>query len=209
MTDTLADFDLACTAAALYLYPVKACAGMPVQEIELDASGLAAGDRAWAIVDAEGAVTWQGAHPRLALVQPRIADHRLGLRAPGADEIAVPADGALTPCRVKIWSDLAARHDVFDAADAGDAVAAWLERVVGAPLRLVRLCEAARSRAGNNALHLVFSASVAAVDEFVGDTLTALSQRRRTGATVFGVYARGTAGTRLRMGDAARLVLAF
>ena len=282
MTDTLADFDLACAATALYLYPVKACAGMPVQEIELDASGLAAGDRAWAIVDAEGVVTWQGAHPRLALVQPHIADRRLSLRAPGADEIAVPGDDALTPCQVKIWSDLAARHDVFDAADAGDAVAAWLERVVGAPLRLVRLCEAARSREGNNALHVVFSASVAAVDaqlasaghppadprryrpnivlassagdgvefieeslealewqrgastirlaitapcvrcpvpnvnptsaavdEFVGDTLTALSQRRRAGATVFGVYARGTAGARLCVGDAARMVVAF
>ena len=282
MADTIADFALSCAATALTLYPVKACAAMPVQEIELDASGLAAGDRAWAIVDADGAVTWQGAHPRLALVQPRVTDGRLGLSAPGAGDIAAPADAALAPCRVKIWSDLAARHEVFDAADAGDAVAAWLERAIGAPLRLVRLGEAARSREGNNALHLVFAASVAAVDAqlasgghppadprryranvvlsapagdgvefieeslealewtggasttrleitapcvrcpvpnvnpdsagvdaFVGDTLAALSQRRRPGGTVFGVYARGAAGMRLRVGDTARMVLAF
>jgi uncharacterized protein YcbX len=282
MADTIADFALSCAATALTLYPVKACAGMPVQEIELDASGLAAGDRAWAIVDAEGAVTWQGSYPRLALVLPRVTAARLSLHAAGADAIAVPADAALVPCRVKIWSDLAARHETFDAADAGDAVAAWLERVAGAPLRLVRLSEAARNREGNNALHVVFSASVAAidaqlasaghppadprryranivlsasagegvefieeslealewqggaattrleitapcvrcpvpnvnpdsagVDEFVGDTLTALSQRRRPGGTVFGVYARGAAGTRLRVGDTARMVLAF
>ena len=281
MADNIADIDLACVATALTLYPVKACAGMPVQELQLEAGGLAAGDRAWAIVDAEGAVTWQGAHPRLALVHPHVADGRLGLRASGADEIAVPAAATLAPCQVKIWSDLAARHETFDAADAGDAVAAWLTRFIGAPLRLVRLGEAARRREGSNALHLVFAASVAAVDaaragagrppvdprryranivlaaspgdgvEFieeslaaldwlgsgptrlevtapcvrcpvpnvdpasadvdatVGHTLAALSQGRRPGGTVFGVYARGAAGARLRVGDTARMVLAF
>ena len=282
MADTIADFALACTATALYLYPIKACAAMPVQALALDASGGPAGDRGWAVVDAEGAVTWQGSHPRLALVHPRVAGARLRLHATGEGEFEVPADDALAPRRVRIWSDLAARHDTFDAADAGDAVAAWLERAVGAPLRLVKLGEAARTREGTNALHLVFAASVAAVDTHlatagrppadprryrpnivlsapagegvdfieeslealewlgdatptrleitapcvrcvvpnvdpssagvdaaVGDALTALSQGRRPGATVFGIYARGTAGARLHVGDAARMVLAF
>ena len=279
---TLADFDLACTATALYLYPIKACAGMPVQAIELDAGGWAAGDRGWAIVNDQDEVTWQGAHPRLALVRPHVAGSRLRLGAAGVDDVETPSADDLPPCRVKIWSDLKARHDVFDAADAGDAVAAWLERVVGAPLRLVKLSDAARTREGNNALHLVFSASVAAVDaqlaaqglapadprryrpnivlampaddavEFieeslealewvagdaatrleitapcvrcvvpnvdpasaavddaVGDALARLSQQRRPGGTVFGVYARGAAGARLRLGDTARMALAF
>jgi uncharacterized protein len=282
MADTSADLDLACAATALYLYPVKACAGMPVRELQLDAGGGAAGDRAWAIVDADGAVTWQGSHPRLALVHPRMAGARLSLGAPGVGEITAPADEALAPCRVRIWNDLGARHDSFDAADAGDAVAAWLQRVAGAPLRLVRLGDAARHREGTNALHLVFSPSVAAVDaqlasagrppadprryrpnivlsvpasdgvEFieeslealewpggaaptrleitapcvrcvvpnvdpasagvddaVGDALARLSRQRRPGATVFGVYARGPAGARLRLGDTARMVPAF
>ena len=276
---SLTDFDLACTATALYLYPVKACAAMPVRELVLDAGGRAAGDRGWAIVNDQDEVTWQGAHPRLALVQPRVADGRLHLGAAGADEVAVPA--ALAPCRVKIWSDLEARHVGHDAEDAGAGVAAWLAHVVGAPLRLVRLSDAARTREGNNALHLVFSPSVAAVDaqlaaaglapadprryrpnivlsvpagdgvEFIeeslaalewqgeaatrleitapcircvvpnvdpasarvdesfGDALTRLSQQRRPGATVFGIYARGAAGARLRVGDTARMVLAF
>ena len=279
MTSSLADFDLACAATALYLYPIKACAAMPVREITLDERGGAVGDRGWAIVDAEGAVTWQGAHPRLALVQPVIDGERLRLRAPQAGEIATPAPAALSPCRAKIWNELRARHDSFEAADAGDAVAAWLQRVVGAPLRLVKLEEAAHAREGNNALHLVFAPSVAAVDaqraadglppadplryrpnivlagaldefiedsvasltwngaagstpleitapcircvvpnvdpvsaqvdETVGDALTRLSQQRRPGVTVFGVYARGAAGARLRVGDTARLELAF
>ena len=159
---SISDLALDCTATALYLYPVKACAAMPVRELVLDAGGWAVGDRGWAIVDDQDAVTWQGAHPRLALVQPRVADGRLHLGAGGADEVAVPA--ALTPCRVNIWSDLEARHVGYDAEDAGAAVATWLARVVGAPLRLVRLSDAARTREGNNALHLVFSPSVAAVD---------------------------------------------
>ena len=282
MTDSIADFSLSCAATALYLYPIKACAAMPVQELELDAGGWAIGDRGWAIVDAEGVVTWQGAHPRLALVRPRVADARMNLGAPGVDEIVAPPGDALAPCRVKMWNDLGARHDVFDAADAGDAVAAWLERVVGAPLRLVRLSDAARTREGNNALHLVFSPSIAAVDaqlatagrppadprryrpnivlsasagdgvefieeslealEWLGDnattrlaitapcvrcvapnvdpasadvddavldTLSRMSQQRRPGAAVFGIYARGAAGARLRLGDTVRMTLAF
>ena len=271
---SVADFELSCAAIALHVYPIKACAGVPVRELVLDARGGAAGDRQWAIVDAGGAVTWQGAHPRLALVHPRATPAGLRLGSPGVDEIAV--SDKLAPRRVKIWNDLGARHDTFDAADAGDAVAAWLERVVGAPLRLVRLGEAALAREGTNALHLVFTPSVAAleahwgatdprrfranvvleipdadgnefieesleslewqgeadtrlqvtapcircvvpnvdpasaqVDESFGDALTRLSQQRRPGGTVFGIYARGAAGARLRVGDAARMVPAF
>jgi len=284
MTASIADLDLDCAATGLYLYPIKACAAMPVRELALDARGGAAGDRAWAIVDADGAVTWQGAYPRLALVQPHIAGEALNLRSTGVDQVTAPQVAGLAPCRVKIWNERTVRHDEFDAADAGDAVAAWLERVVGAPLRLVRLGEAALAREGTNALHLVFSASVAAVDdqliaagiapadplryrpnivlsapagdaaiEFIEDSLAALEwgagtaatrleitapcvrcvvpnvdpesarvddavldtlarlsqQRRPGGATVFGVYARGAAGARLRVGDTARMTLAF
>lgn len=279
---TVADFDLACAATALYVHPIKACAALAVDELVLDARGAAVGDREWAVIDAESAVTWQGAHPRLALVHPRYEGAGLRLHADGHDDVATPP--ALAPCRVKIWSDLAAAHEVFDAADAGDAVAAWLSRVAGAPLRLVKLSPDALGRAGNNALHLVFSPSVAAVDgdraaqgrppadprryranivlsmpadgdgvEFieeslealewlqadgvlrlpitapcvrcpvpnvdpvsgevdatVGDTLARLSRARRAdGAVVFGVYARGPAGARLRVGETARMVVAF
>ena len=47
------------------------------------------------------------------------------------------------------------------------------------------------------------------VDDAVGDALARLSQQRRPGGTVFGVYARGAAGARLRLGDTARMALAF
>ena len=278
MADTLADFDLVCRAAALYVYPIKACAGVAVPEIVLDARGGAVGDRGWAIVDAEGAVTWLGSHPRLALVQPAFAGAGLVLSAPADGPVATPA--AMTPREVKIWSDVHGRQETFAAEDAGDAVAAWLQRVTGAPLRLVKLEDAVHTRDGNNALHLVFTPSMAAVqalrpgtaaiderrfrpnivlalpddgnefveeslealawqragdgqtrlevtapcircvvpnvdpasasvDETLLDTLAGLSLQRRPGGTVFGIYARGAAGTRLRVGDVARMVPAF
>jgi len=271
---TIADFDLACAATALFVYPVKACAGVPVQALELGPRGVV-GDRRWAVVDAQGETTWQGAHPRLALVHPRVTPAGLRLESPGVASIDVPADAALVPRRVRMFNDSTAVHDTFDAADAGDAVAAWLEAVTGAPLCLVRLGEAALAREGINALHLVFAPSIAAVqarwgdtdarrfrpnvvlempeaadnefieeslealewgtdglrlditapcircvvpnvdpasarvnDDFL-DTLTQLSQQRRPGATVFGIYARGPAGATLRVGETARMVLAF
>ena len=278
MPEPIADLDLACTAAALFRYPVKACAGEAVDELVLDARGGAVGDRGWAVVDAGGAVTWQGAHPRLALVRPRTRGATLRLEATGLGDVDVPAEAALAPCQVKIWNEVAARQDEFDAGDAGDAVAAWLSETVGAPLRLVKLGEPALAREGTNALHLVFAASMAAVDaalatagggpadprryrpnivlaardgvefleealealawhdgtrlavtapcvrcvvpnvdpasarvdEAVLDTLARLSrQRRADGATIFGIYARGPAGARLRVGDAATMLLAF
>jgi len=279
MADTFADFDLACRAAALYVYPIKACAGVAVDELVLDARGGAVGDRGWAIVDAEGAVTWLGSHPRLALVQPAFEGAGLLLNAPGIAPVATPA--AMAPRQVKIWSDVHRRHEFFAAEDAGDAVAAWLQRVTGAPLRLARLEDAVHARDGHNALHLVFTPSVAAiqarwtpagagpidvrrfrpnivlalpehgnefveeslealawrdgadetrldvtapcircvvpnvdpgsarVDETLLDVLAGLSLQRRPGGTVFGIYARGAAGTRLRVGDVARMLPAF
>jgi hypothetical protein len=251
-----------------------------VPEIVLDARGGAAGDRGWAIADAEGAVTWLGSHPRLALVRPAFAGAGLVLHAPDADAIATPA--VMAPREVKIWSDVHRRHETFAAEDAGDGVAAWLQHVTGAPLRLVKLDDAAHTRDGNNALHLVFTPSVAAVqarwapaaasvidtrrfrpnivlslptdgnefveesiealawqgqggaqthldvtapcircvvpnvdpasarvDESLLDALAGLSLQRRPGGTVFGIYARGAAGARLRAGDVARMVPAF
>ncbi len=284
MTRSIADFSLSCTATALYVYPVKSCAGLPVAELELDERGGAVGDRGWAIVNAQDEVTWQGAFARLALVRPVCKADRLHLEATGFASIEAQQPAGLEPCRIKLWNDVTARHDVFDAADAGPGVAAWLEQVVGAPLRLVRLGEAARLRENNNALHLVFSASVAAVDaqragagrppadprryrpnivlsmpdahdgvEFIEESLEALQwsgseaatrleitapcvrcvmpnvdplsasvdetvldalsqlsrQRRADAATVFGIYARGPVGARLRVGDSARMALAF
>ncbi len=159
-----AHYDLGTVARALFVHPVKACAGVAVEALQLDARGGVAGDREWAIVDERDEVTWQGAHPRLALVHPRFAGAAVVLAAAGHAELATPPASALRPRRIRIWNDATRVHDTFDAADAGDPAARWLAAVTGAPLRLVRLGEQALAREGPAALHLVFVPSMAAVD---------------------------------------------
>jgi uncharacterized protein YcbX len=144
--------------AALYLYPVKGCGALRVPALRIDRWGGAEGDRRWAVVNAGGEVTWQGAWPRLALVQPRIVDGALQLDAPGHGRFVVD-EGQLQPCTFQIWNEPAAKLDRFDGHDAGDAAATWLSAVVGAPLRLVRMGDEAVGRGAANRLHIVSRAS--------------------------------------------------
>lgn len=164
---------------ALHLYPVKACAGMPVDRLVADASGHIAGDREWAIVDAHGEVTWQGAHPRLALVQPACQGDALALSAANQTTLVLPAKGPSTERTVRWWNDgtkLSEEHLVWDA---GDDAAAWLQRVVGAPLRLVRFEQPSWARPGLNPLHLVSTASVDELCAHLGGAVDAAAMTAR------------------------------
>lgn len=126
--------------SALWVYPLKSAAGIPVDALALDALG-AAGDRRWMLVDAAGEAVTGRAHPPLVRIQPAFADGdpdgALRLSAPGVADIrvAVPAGAPVREARV--WDDAVPVHD------AGNAAAAWCSAVVGAPVRLVRLAPVA------------------------------------------------------------------
>jgi hypothetical protein len=149
--------------AAAYVYPIKSCGAMPVDELVFDRWGGAEGDRRWAVVDDSGSVTWQGALPRLALVQPRIAGDGLLLRAPGHEALEV-GDRGLVPCEVGMYNEGARRTDVFAARAAGAAADRWLSAVAGAPVRLVRLGDEAVGRAHAERLHVLTLESAAEID---------------------------------------------
>jgi len=172
------------TIDALYLYPVKGCGALAVDQLLIDAEGGATGDRHWAIVNARGEVTWQGDHPRLALVHPGPVDGALVLTTPGMAPVHIPTEGPLSPVHVTIWNDRERRAEVFDAEDAGQAAAAWLTRVTGALLRLVRLGEAARRRDSVNRLHMTTRASADAVDRHLAEAGDAPADPRRYRANV-------------------------
>jgi uncharacterized protein YcbX len=144
--------------AATYIYPVKACGAMPVAALHIDRWGGAQDDRRWALVNAQGEVTWQGAYPRLVLISPQLTEHELLLEAPGVPALRVQGDG-LAPCSFQIWNEPLARQDRFEGHDAGDAASAWVSAVAGAPLRLVRMGDEAVGRDHANRLHLVSRAS--------------------------------------------------
>lgn len=120
----------------LILYPIKSCAGMPVQEAVVTDAGLFAHgvhDREWMVVSPDGQFLTQREHPRMALVTPRPDGRQLCVSAPGVAQLVLgldAPDGAPVP--VQIWDD------AVMAADCGDAAAAWFSQVLGSPCRLVR-----------------------------------------------------------------------
>ena len=139
--------------AALWIYPVKSCAGVTLPDAVLTDKGLAY-DRAWMVVDAQGEMLTQRELPRMALIQPQLvsqASHvSLVLRAPGMPQLAVPdTPWAHARCHVRVWSE------VVPAFEVGTPASDWLTQFlldspagqahtahIPGPLRLVRFDEA-------------------------------------------------------------------
>lgn len=120
--------------AALFVYPIKSCAGMSVSSVTLDRRGVV-GDRRFMVVDDDGRFLSQRELPKLALIVPRIADGMVTLTASGSPPLTVPIldDG---PRRsVVVW------RDVCDALDQGDDASRWLSAHLGVPCRLVRIAD--------------------------------------------------------------------
>lgn len=157
MTDVLP-----ATVDALYIYPVKACAGQRVPRLKFSDQGPIEGDREWVVVNGDAEVVWQGSHPRLALVHPHAEPGLLYLSGPEGHALTIPnpppPSGA---CQAKIWNDSLQQNETFDGTDAGDAAASLLQQVTGAALRLVRLHTTGRMRDTVNHCHIASASSLA------------------------------------------------
>jgi uncharacterized protein YcbX len=123
--------DLTFSLSALYLHPVKSCAGMAVTEALLVETGLDL-DRAWMVVDPQGEFLSQRDLPRMALIQPTLRHDDLRLRAPGMLALHLSLDRVEAPTRARVWNDWVAAYDM------GDLAAQWFSDFLGRPLRLVR-----------------------------------------------------------------------
>jgi hypothetical protein len=77
------------TLSALYVYPIKSCAGISIDSAELSATGLRH-DRRWMLVDETGDFMSQRAHQRMALISVHLSDERLTVGAPGMPDLEVP-----------------------------------------------------------------------------------------------------------------------
>jgi uncharacterized protein len=150
---------------ALFVYPIKACAGLQVARLDFLDAGQIAGDREWVVVDAQQETVWQGSHPRLALVHPRFEAGYLVLSVPGEPDVVVPTPVPSSVCEVRIWNDFAKTLETFTGLDAGHAAADLLQRVTGETLRLVRLGEQAVARVSVNPVHLVSQLSLSELNE--------------------------------------------
>ena len=129
--------DVTGTIGALWIFPVKSCAGIAVRESRLLPTGLE-WDRAWMVVDAQGQFVTQRDVPHMVLVQPQI-DAQAGLLRlsyPGLPALnvplALPFMSAASQLPVQVWNS----H--LPAWDAGDDAAQWFTQALGRDCRLVR-----------------------------------------------------------------------
>ncbi|TFZ03641.1 MOSC domain-containing protein [Ramlibacter humi] len=127
----MSDAQLSARIARLFVYPVKSCAGVELTEAVLTDTGLDL-DRAWMVVDAEGAFVTQRELPRMALVKVQLKHHEVVLRAPGMLALHLAVDAVEAPARVRVWKDEVPAYDM------GDVAAQWFTDFLGRRLRLVR-----------------------------------------------------------------------
>lgn len=118
--------------SALYVHPVKSCAGLRVDEVTLDAMGVI-GDRRFMLVDASGSFLTQRTDARLALVRVARSDGGgvvLTHAGRAALTVEVPSEGER---EATVWGDRVRVRDC------GDAAADWLSSLLGTPVRLVHM----------------------------------------------------------------------
>jgi uncharacterized protein YcbX len=117
--------------ARLFVYPVKSCAGVELQEALLTETGFDL-DRAWMVVDGEGGFVSQRELPRMALIRVQLKHYEVILRAPGMLALHLSIDAVEQPVRVRVWRDEVGAYDM------GDVAAQWFSDFLGRKLRLVR-----------------------------------------------------------------------
>ena len=123
--------DLSAVVSRLYVYPVKSCAGVQVQEALLLDTGLEF-DRAWMVVDGSGNFLSQRVLPRMALVKPQLKHFEMVLRAPGMLALHIALDQVEAATRVRIWGDELPAYDM------GPIAAQWFSDFLGVTARMVR-----------------------------------------------------------------------
>jgi uncharacterized protein len=147
---------LSLRVAALCIYPVKACAAVPVDVATVESLGFA-GDRRFALVADDGLAITQRDHPLLATVRPAVEGDNLRLDLGGLASLEI--DKFLHPILVDVWGERIPGHA------AAESDSAALADYVGARLRLVRLDRAAqRSFADSRPVLVTTSAMLAALN---------------------------------------------
>lgn len=118
----------------LFVYPVKSCGGLSIEQSRLTSAGLAY-DRDWMIVDQDGLFLTQRQVPHLCWIMPAIDDLALTLEAPGVGTVRVPLDAEGNKKQVKVW------RDTVEAIDMGAEAQQWLNdylQIPGKHFSLVR-----------------------------------------------------------------------
>ena len=122
---------------ALWVFPIKSCAGISVSEAKLLPTGLE-WDRAWMVVDPQGIFLTQRDVPQMALVIPYIDVCAGVLRLQYGLQDALEVPLALPFMQVQPQMQVTVWKSQVKAWDMGDAAAQWLTQALGRSCRLVR-----------------------------------------------------------------------
>jgi uncharacterized protein len=117
----------------LYVYPIKSCGGVAVEEWYVDERGLRH-DRRWMLVDEAGRFMSQRRFPRMALIGARSVPDGFVVSAPGMPSLEVPLrppNGK--PLRAQIW------NDTVDTLTAGGEADRWFGEFLGVRSKLVHM----------------------------------------------------------------------
>ncbi|XP_054836315.1 mitochondrial amidoxime reducing component 2-like [Eublepharis macularius] len=125
------------TVTGLFIYPLKSCRRVSVEDAEVTSLGLRKGDlrdRFWLIIKKDGHMVTARQEPRLVLISVTCENGHLILNAPEMKElrfpVKLPEENPVKNCRV-FGLDIQGR-------DCGDDVAQWLTAFLNSePYRLV------------------------------------------------------------------------
>ncbi|XP_020837887.1 mitochondrial amidoxime reducing component 2 [Phascolarctos cinereus] len=113
------------TVAQIWIYPIKSCKGVPVNEAECTELGLRSGnlrDRFWLVIKEDGHMVTARQEPRLVLISITWDNDQMTLSAPDMNDLVVPrtlsSANAIRDCRI-FGADIQGR-------DCGDEVAQWI-----------------------------------------------------------------------------------
>lgn len=127
--------------ARLFLYPIKSCGSLEVEQFQIGESGpqlvladKTIGDRQWMFVDPDGKFITQRTLPAMALLKPRLLGSRFLLDIQGKD-FEIPLGSSSKRKTVSVWG-----KEVSASVIEGEFNQA-ASQVVGKPLQLVRFDE--------------------------------------------------------------------
>ncbi|MBV9582964.1 MAG: MOSC domain-containing protein [Chloroflexi bacterium] len=117
---------------ALNFYPIKSCAGTPLEVADIGPRGILH-DREFMLTYPNGRFITQRELPHLAQIHPTLTDGTLALAAPGMSPVAIEPTDAGPRQPVVVW------RDTVLAVDQGPVIADWLSSFLETPVRLMRM----------------------------------------------------------------------